>query len=321
MEQLKPEAIVEIIETGLQRLTHKRRVEVAYYGGSFTALPLTLQERLLQPAFEYWKAGKVQGIRLSTRPDCLSAENILLLQNYAVDTVELGVQSFDPAVLYQSKRGHTVADALYAVNSLQTAGVRTIVQLMIGLPGESAQSLLLAAEQLAMLRPQGIRIYPTVVLAQTPLATLYRQGLYQPLTLAAAIEKAAFLKWQAEQSDIKVIRVGLQATEELNTASTVIAGPYHPAFGEMVSSRLFYYLVAQLVKRANLYNFDVRIYHNPLDHSQVRGLANANLREWQEQFGLSIKCHNLPELARKTLLVYCDKAEFLLTPADLKAWL
>ncbi|KYZ77333.1 hypothetical protein AXX12_04160 [Anaerosporomusa subterranea] len=306
-EPTKAKQVGMEIETGLKRLTEERYVEVAYYGGSFTALPLTIQAELLQPAYQSLQSGRIQGIRLSTRPDYISSDVITLLQQYSVSTVELGIQSFDDSVLTQSGRGHNAVDSVVALKSLRIAGFNTVAQLMIGLPGESWDSVLKTATMLAQTRPDGVRIYPTVVLSDTPLATLYRTGRYQPLSLAEATAKAAFLKWQAERHGINVIRVGLQATDELSKAGAILAGPYHPAFGEMVSSHLFYLMVAHLFESVNNGCHSATIHHHPRDHSKLRGIANANLGRWRNSFGISVICQSDSGISEGDLMIeYAD---------------
>lgn len=290
-EPISPDQVGSAIQAGLERLTEQRHVEVAYYGGSFTALPLSIQAELLKPAYHALQAGQIHGIRLSTRPDCVSEAVIEQLQHYAVSTVELGIQSFDDAVLNQSRRGHQASDSVLALKRLQAAGFQTVAQLMIGLPGESWDSLLETAAMLVQIRPDGVRIYPTVVLPDTPLAALYHAGLYQPLSLAEATAKAAFLKWQAERHGIICIRAGLQATEELNATGSIVAGPYHPAFGEMVTSQLFYLMVARLLEASPAVNSTVSLFHHPKDHSKIRGVSGANLKRWRNTFGVSVVCY------------------------------
>ena len=208
--------------------------ELAFYGGSFTALPRERQEYYLEPARQALAAGRLAGVRVSTRPDCINAEVIELLRYYGVDTVELGVQSMHDMVLEKARRGHTAAQSLAALRQLQTAGLRTGVQLMPGLPGESLAECWQGARRLLAERPNMLRIYPTIVLRGTVLAQYYQQGEYLPLTLEGAANITLALKMLAEDYAVTVIRMGLQPSDEL--AEQVLAGPYHPAFGSLVQS-------------------------------------------------------------------------------------
>lgn len=284
----KAEDVSQAIQTGLQRVTKPRHIEVAFYGGSFTALPLDKQAELLLPAYQALQAGQIHAIRLSTRPDSISSEVIHLLQSFSVTTVELGVQSFDDNVLLMAERGHSAKDSIQALSLLQAANFYTVAQLMVGLPGETWESILTTASCLIRACPNAIRIYPTLVLPDTGLANLYETGRYRPLSVCEATTKAAFLKIQAERHGISVIRIGLQATEDLNATGAVLAGPYHPSFGEMAVSRLFYLMGAQFFDEiaCSIATF----HHHPRDHSKLRGLANANLRQWRHQFGVSVTC-------------------------------
>lgn len=281
--------VTAVIQAGLNRLTLPRHVEIAYYGGSFTALPLALQAELLRPAYTALQTGQVHSVRLSTRPDSISPAVINLLQQYGVTTVELGVQSFDDNVLKQSERGHSAADSVQALKALRAAGFHTVAQLMIGLPGETWDSLLTTASILVSEVPDAIRIYPTLVLEATELALLYKRGQYRPLSLKEATVKAAFLKQTAQAAGIQVIRTGLQATEDLNT-NTILAGPYHPSFGEMVDSELFYTMVSRFFEAIPISSRKAIIHHHPRDHSKLRGLANTNLQRWRTEFGLTVTC-------------------------------
>lgn len=282
--------VKSIIQDGLERLTQKRYVEVAYYGGSFTALPLETQRDLLHPAYEMLVAGRIQGIRLSTRPDCISPEVIDVLRQYQVRTIELGVQSLDEAVLKQAGRGHTLTDSIRAIRLLRNEGFYCVAQLMIGLPGETWDSLLETAALVTRIRPDAIRIYPTVVLSGTPLADAYLSGSYSPLSLDEAVARASYLKYCAVEAGVSVIRVGLQATDELQSGETILVGPYHPSFGEMVDSYLFYLMGARLFESLNRAASAAIFHHHPRDHSKLRGLANRNLQLWKNRYDITVVC-------------------------------
>ncbi len=206
--------------------------ELAFYGGSFTALPLDLQTYYLEPARRALAEGRLGSVRVSTRPDCINPQILTVLRQYGVNTVELGVQSMLDEVLQKARRGHTAAQALAALRLLQQAGFTAGVQLMPGLPGESPAACLAGAGLLLRERPAMLRIYPTVVLQGSGLAALYQRGQYQPLTLDEAAAVTLALKIMADDLGIKVIRMGLQPSETLN--SQVLAGPYHQAFGSLV---------------------------------------------------------------------------------------
>ena len=213
--------------------------EVAFYGGSFTAIHTELQHQLLAPASEMLKNGIIDGIRCSTRPDAVGDEAISLLQSYGVNTVELGVQSMNDSILTDAKRGHTAQEVVEAVARLKKRGMTVGVQLLPGLKGETWETILETAIAVAKLEPDFVRIYPVLVIENTELADQYRVGEYEPLSTDQAIKYCAFLKEWFEEHNIEVIRTGLQSTDELDSGDSLVAGPYEPAMGELVVNEQF----------------------------------------------------------------------------------
>lgn len=227
------------INLWLARSSRKgRKVQVAFYGGSFTGLPVDRQRELLSAVQPFIRRGLVDGIRLSTRPDYITQDTPAFLHSFKVKTVELGVQSMDQNVLDRSLRGHNVQQTASAITLLKKAGLNTGAQLMIGLPGETSFRALSGAKQLALLQPDFARLYPALVIKGSGLATLYHKGQYRPLSLPKAIALAARVTTILAQHGIPVIRTGLQPSVELE--ANMLAGPYHPAFGELVKSSLFF---------------------------------------------------------------------------------
>lgn len=213
--------------------------EAAFYGGSFTAIPAVQQEALLGAVQPFLHSGEIASIRLSTRPDAIDEEVIQRLRHFGVKTVELGSQSMDDEVLRHSQRGHRAKDTETACHMLQQAGCSVILQMMTDLPGSGEQADLETAQRMIALKPDGVRIYPTVVVEGTLLETWYRQGIYQPQTTEEAAARCAKLYRMFWKAGIPVLRMGLQPTEDLSSGKA-IAGPYHPAFGELVKSRILY---------------------------------------------------------------------------------
>ncbi len=211
-------------------------VQVAFYGGSFTGLDPVRQAELLGAVAPFLAEGRVGSVRLSTRPDYIDSGRLALLGRFRVTLVELGVQSMDDAVLARAGRGHGSEDVVRATGLLKEAGMRVGLQLLPGLPGESRRSLMRTVERVVSLRPDVVRIYPALVLAGSELARMYRQGAYRPLGLAGAVARVAWMKRRLAAAGIRVVRMGLQAGPELENA--LVAGPWHPAFGELVESRL-----------------------------------------------------------------------------------
>ena len=213
-----------------------RRVELAFFGGSFTGIGKEIQEPLLAAASRHLKAGTIQGIRLSTRPDCISEETLALLRRYHVSTIELGIQSFDDAVLSTANRGHSAADSYAAVKLIKNHGFDFVLQLMPGLPCDTRESSLDSAHRAAALMPAAVRIYPAVVLKGTVMEKLFISGAYAPLSLDAAVDLCTEMYLIFTSSGIPVIRMGLHPFSPENI-DTVVAGPYHPSFGFLVKSR------------------------------------------------------------------------------------
>ena len=234
ISHLTPEYIQQTIKDYVGTKRNEKFWEVAFYGGSFTAIPKDLQHKLLMPAYEMLQQGIIDGIRCSTRPDAVGDEAITLLQSYGVKTVELGVQSMNDGILVDAKRGHTAQEVVEAVTRLKHRDMTVGVQLLPGLKGETWQTIIETAIAVAALRPDFVRIYPVLVIENTELADQYRAGEYKPLSTELAIQYCAFLKDWFEQRGIEVIRTGLQSTEELDSGNCLVAGPYEPAMGELV---------------------------------------------------------------------------------------
>lgn len=211
--------------------------QLAFYGGSFTAIEPERQEELLGAAAEAIGKGEIDAIRLSTRPDAIDETVLARLKRFGVETVELGAQSMDGEVLRLSGRGHTAEDVVRSSEAVKAAGFRLILQMMTGLPGDSVDKDIETAKKLIALRPDGVRIYPTVIVRDTALYDLWRAGEYREHSVEDAVAVCAQLMPLFEEANIPVIRLGLNPTEELSQGAAV-AGAYHPALGELVRSRI-----------------------------------------------------------------------------------
>lgn len=278
------EAAQEQIARWRMWLRPSRAHEAAFYGGSFTGLPLVLQRELLQLTDALLAEGFVGSVRLSTRPDYIDAERLRLLREHYVELVELGVQSLDDVVLQAAERGHTAAAVTQAMKLLKAFGFKTGLQLMVGMPQQSFASVQETARQAIALQPDIARIYPLLVIKDTPLAQSYAAGEFMPLTLEEAVEQAAWLYDELTKAGIKVIRIGLQADEELCAPGNIIAGPFHPAMGELVKSRaLRNTLTPKLVAKAKSTR-QLTLHCPPQLESKLRGQKNCNLRYWQQLF-------------------------------------
>ncbi|WP_243374470.1 radical SAM protein [Geotalea sp. SG265] len=257
-------------------------VQVAFFGGTFTALPQTDQEALLQPLQPLLASGTVESVRISTRPDCVDRDSARFLRDRGVGIVELGIQSMADDVLEMSGRGHSALHVEQAAHVLRQAGLPWGAQLMPGLPGDSPTRSMASLERIIALEPSCLRIYPTLVIAGTPLADLFRQGSYEPLTLEDAVTLCMVMLHRAWQARLPVIRMGLQPTAELETTGTVLAGPYHPAFRYLVESELCFRLLARLVS-GMARGTSVRITCAPCRISTVSGHKRSNIDRLSRQ--------------------------------------
>lgn len=209
--------------------------ELAFFGGSFTAIDRALMTAYLEAGQAYVKRYGLRGIRLSTRPDAIDREICKILLSYGVTTVELGAQSMDDAVLTRCERGHTAEDIVTAAFCVKQSGIELILQMMTGLPGDTDAGALLTARRLAALNPTGVRIYPTLVLRGSALA---KDETYRPQTLEEAVQLCKALVELFDRAHIPVVKLGLHA-EEGYEAGELVAGPYHPAFRELVHGEIY----------------------------------------------------------------------------------
>ena len=275
------EAIGKIVRAYLGAAGPKKKscVQIAFYGGNFTGLCRTKQQELLTIAAGYVDTGSVQSLRVSTRPDALSREEVEFLRAFPVRTVELGVQSMSDDVLTRSRRGHTVDDVRRAVAVLKENGFQVGLHLMAGLPGESRDSFLESVDRLVELRPDTVRIHPTLVFRDTELADLYRRGAYRPLSLDEAVDVCTEALIRFEKAGIPVVRLGLQPSTVVETS--LVAGPYHPAFRSLVEGEVFLALASRLLTSAVPSKGEAVFLVSPPDGSFFRGLNNRNIARLQ----------------------------------------
>ncbi len=261
--------------------------EVAFYGGSFTAVDPGLQRELLTPAYRSLVKGEIDGIRVSTRPDSVSEEIMALLSSYGVNTVEIGVQSMDDEVLFKAGRGHTSRDVLRAAAFVRAWGMDLGFQMMVGLPGDTEKKDVFTASELIGLKPDLVRIYPCLVLEGTRLADLFETGEYIPLTTDQAVTICKKLLLMFEKAGINVIRIGLQPSEQINLEGDVLAGPYHPAFRELVESAVARDQVEFLLKKAAVEKAcEIELTVPAQDVSFVRGHKGSNVEYFKQKYGI-----------------------------------
>ena len=301
MKNVTAQDVKNTIEYYLKNFKDNNKyVEVAFFGGSFTGIDEEIQNELLQAANIYIEQGKVNSIRISTRPDYINKEILKRLKKYHVKTIELGVQSTNDYILAKSQRGHTFEDVKKASKLIRRYGFTLGHQMMIGLPESTKLDEINAAKDLIKLKPKIVRIYPVLVIKDTTLAEEYEKGEYIPLTVEQAVERSKEVVTLFNNANVNVIRIGLQNTEEINDPSSnqsqVVAGPYHPAFRELVEGEMIkdylHYLVIQ-----NKTVSSIEIKTNNKNISKVVGNKKSNKLFFKNELNINmkIKPENLEE--------------------------
>ena len=294
--------ILETVDIYLANADDNIYRELAFFGGSFTGIPVNEQIRYLSTAMELSKQGKIQGIRLSTRPDYIDNEILDRLESFGVTTIELGAQSFDEDVLKLSKRGHSIDDIIESAHLIKSRGFQLGIQLMPGLPGDSFKKSVNSANMAADLKPSCARIYPTVVLENTELEVMYSNGVFTPLTLDEAVAISAEIYRILTSHDIDIIRMGLHpfAPEQENK---IISGPYHTAFGFLVKSYIKKNILETTLRNLLITNKtqpnEIHIILPEKEKEEYIGMKKQNIEYLKTEFNLkkitiSFACLSLP---------------------------
>lgn len=275
-------------------------VEVAFFGGSFTAIDRNVQEELLQAVQPYIEEEKVKSIRISTRPDAIDKDILKMLKKYHVKTIELGVQSMNNYILNRCGRGHTVEDVKKASRLIRFHGFILGHQMMIGLPDSTAQDEINTAREIIKLKPKIVRVYPVLVIKQTPLAEEYERGEYTPLTVTQAVERCKEVVSLFNQKKINVIRIGLQNTEEISDpseeSSQVITGPFHPAFRQLVESSMWYDTIVNEIKKVNTKVISVKIMASADNINLIIGHKKENVLKLKEIYDVDVSVEAIDEI-------------------------
>lgn len=270
--------VKKTVETALRKKDYD--YEIAFFGGSFTAIDREYMLELLKAAYPYVKSGQVRGIRVSTRPDCIDAEILDILKAYGVTSIELGAQSMDDGVLKENRRGHTAQDVADASGLIQSYGFELGLQMMTGLYTDTQEKAVETAERIIALSPKTVRIYPTVVLKNTYLAELYEKGVYTPLNVEESVELCARLVPMFENAGIKIIRLGLHSGKDIK--ENMLAGGFHDSFGELVKSRILVNKILELPPA------DYQVFVHPKSLSKLKGNNKRNIYLLMER-GYNIK--------------------------------
>ncbi len=264
-------------------------VELAFFGGSFTAIDKNLQEKYLSCVSPFIGNG-IDSIRISTRPDCIDDDILSMLKKYNVSVIELGAQSMDDKVLKLSGRGHMASDTVNSSALIKKHGIVLGLQTMPGLPGADRNSDIETAKKIADLEPSLVRIYPTITIKDTYLEVMYNRGEYIPAPIDYMVDLCAEIVGIYEQRNIDVARIGLQSSENMTEEKTIIAGPYHPAFGQLVFSRIGLKKIEAKMTEDNIYDATVEIKVPSGELSTYIGQKKCNVKELKDKFDLkSIK--------------------------------
>lgn len=274
-----PEDVRSAVETAL-RTADCNEGEIAFFGGSFTAIDRKYMIQLLEAAKEYVDRALFRGIRISTRPDCIDDEVLSLLKQYGVTAIELGCQSMNDYVLNLNKRGHSANCVISAAEKIKKHGFELGVQMMTGLYGDTPSGATETAEKLIALSPDTARIYPTVVLENTELQKIFLEGKYVPQGIDEAADLCAGLILMFHKKGIRVIRVGLHSGG--NVEEGFVAGVYHPAFRELCESRIYFRLVTDEIKRKNIKPGNIEITVGSKYVSQLTGQKKCNIKKLSE---------------------------------------
>ena len=301
MKQITEEDVEKTIEEFLKSFKDEKIYrEIAFFGGSFTGIDIELQEKLLKIAYKYIKQKKVDGIRVSTRPDYIDKAKLKLLKKYGVKTIELGVQSTNDYILKKSKRGHTFEDVKKASKLIRRYRFTLGHQMMLGLPESTWIDELNTAKDLAKLKPKIVRLYPVLVIKKTELEKEFAKGEYHPITIEQAVERCKDLCHFFDKKKITVIRMGLQNTDIIsnpdNLNSEVAAGPYHEAFGQLVEDSIWYDKILAAIKKVNTKVAEIEIEANPENINNIIGHKKENIQKLKDTYEVDVHVKQNPKI-------------------------
>ena len=287
IKQPNDEEIIQTIDSHLASINRKsgdKYIEIAFFGGNFTGIPREQQEHYLNLVQPYLKSNAVKGIRISTRPDYINDDIIEMLCNYGVIMIELGVQSMDADVLKMSGRGYEAKEVYRAVALIKERGIDFGLQMMIGLPGDTLEKSKYTTQQIIALAPNITRIYPTVVIRDTELENQYNQGVYKPLSLEEAVQWTKELYLMFEAANINVIRTGLHPSEDLTNGNSMLAGPFHISFKELVMTQIWKELFNDHFSSYNSPSSDIIITVPSSEINFAIGYGAVNKKGLQQKF-------------------------------------
>lgn len=311
-KQVTAKDVEETIEYYLKNFKdNSKYVEVAFFGGSFTAIDEKIQNALLEAANRYIDQGKVNSIRISTRPDYIDKNILKRLKKYNVKTIELGVQSTNDYILSRCQRGHTFADVKKASKLIRWHGFTLGHQMMVGLPESTELDEINTAKDLIKLKPKIVRIYPVLVIKGTELEEEYNNGEYMALTVEQAVERSKEAMKLFNKANVEVIRLGLQNTEEISDPTTdksqVVAGPYHPAFRQLVEGSMWYDEIVNEIKKFNTKVMKVKIIANPENVNNIIGHKKENIIKLKETYEVDVAVESDEQMKKGKFKIEIEK--------------
>lgn len=260
MVDVTPKDVKEKIEEYLKYYKDSnKKIEVAFFGGSFTGIDIQKQIEYLEIANEYVIKGLIDGIRISTRPDYIDGNILNIMRKYNVKTIELGVQSMDDKVLDISKRGHSSAAVIQASKLIHEYRIILGHQIMVGLPGSTIESEIYTIKECLKLKPEQLRIYPVYVIPDSELYTMYKNSVYKPLSIKEAVDRCKYIIKECQNTNISIIRLGLQSTDEITVKNKDIYGPVSDNLAEYVMAAIVRDKIEQEFKKSKLYEKDKNV--------------------------------------------------------------
>lgn len=300
---LDMDSMKEDIYQALGTIDSDQEIEIAFFGGSFTAIDLDIQESCLQIANDFMKKDqRIRKIRISTRPDAIDDSILSFLKKYQVDIIELGVQSLNEEILRISNRGHDAQCVYCSAEKIKSFGFQLGLQMMVGLPGDTEKKALDTCLKIISMNPDFVRIYPVLVIRDTKLEKMMYAGKYCPLSLEETIQIVKKLYLFFMVNAIKVIRIGLQSSDRVAIGKDVIAGPIHPSFRELMMSELYRDFLSIYIPK-NIVGNSVRIECSKTILSQWVGNKKSNLRHFREKNLLNLKIEESKELTSGSVFI------------------
>jgi len=303
-------AIEKEIQTCYSSMNSNYEIEIAFFGGSFTAIDVSIQLKLLKIAYEYKAHNKINRIRISTRPDAIDDFVLQRLKEYKVDIIEIGVQSMNDEVLTAINRGHTAQDVINASHLIKAYQFMLGHQIMPGLYGSSPSKDIETAKASIALKPNIVRIYPTLIIKDTKLEDLFNEGKYYPLSLKASIELISIIYALYEINEVKVIRVGLQPTDNIRLEGDVLGGPFHPSYRQLIMTHIFSRAIVNLLKKKQLKNIHIKSSRSNINY--IVGLNGTGKKYIKQELSIERLSFSEDDNSEGVIIICDDKSSIFI---------